>query len=87
MFATTEIGSVPLAASPWVPQATCPHHRDRLLRCTAGVMEAMEQMKTKTYDFPLNKATPLKSNIGSQNHAMFEAGDTFSKAHHFWYLC
>ena len=29
--------------------------------------------------------TPLKTNIDTQNDAMFEAGDTFSKAHHFWY--
>ena len=32
-----------------------------------------------------NRNTPLKSNIDIQNDAMFETGDTFSKAHHFWY--
>ncbi len=29
---------------------------------------------------------PLKSNIDTQHDVMFEAGDTFSKAHHLWYL-
>ena len=45
----------------------------------------MRRWMCQGLNFPFFPYTPLKSNIATQNDAMFEAGDTFSKAHHFWY--